>query len=122
MQKIKQEWNPYNECMETYYWDPQTETMTIKNTFNVSDVIEQNKKLQNASIDKRFGKGMLHHVADIPNVFITKILKEHNIDVFSNDKAEQMRLRRLLETPEYRFLKTTVNKLWRPISKAKKEV
>lgn len=114
MQLYKQEWNEFNGCMESYYWDPQTETMHIKNVFDVTSVIEANKKLHNASLDSRYGNAMMHHVAEIPNVFITKIKKEHDIDVLSGDPTEQRKLRRLLELPEYRFLKTTVKKLWRP--------
>ena len=114
MQAFRKEYNPYKDAYETYYWDPTTEQMVIKNTFNIGDILESNKKLQNASIDSRFGKQMMHHVAEIPMVFISKLLKEHNIDVFNTDPQEQKKLRRLLETPEYRHLKTTVKKLWRP--------
>ena len=71
-------------------------------------------KQESLSIDKRFGKEMLHHVAEIPNAIIVKMQREHNLDVFSTDPNEQKRLRRLLESPDYRYLKTTVSKLWRP--------
>lgn len=114
MKKIKTEYNPYSDCTETYYWDDDTQTVTIKNTFDVGAVLESNKRKAAGTIDSRYGNQVMHHVADIPNVFITKFKREHNIDVFSSDPAEQKRLRRLLETPEYRFLKTTVKRLWRP--------
>lgn len=114
MQKIKTEWNPLYNKTETYYWDEATQTVHIKNTYNVSDVIEQNKRSLANNIDARYGKEMLQHVAEIPNVFIAKLLKEHNIDVFSNEPEQRKRLRRLLDDPEYRFLKTTNKRLWRP--------
>ena len=114
MELIKTEWNPVHEKKESYYWDPETQTVHIKNTYNVSDIIEQNKRSINNSIDKRYGNEALQYVAEIPNVFISKFLKEHNLDVFSNDPADKKRLRRLLDDPEYRFLKTTTKNLWRP--------
>ena len=114
MKAFRKEYNPYKDAVETYYWDESTETMTIKNTFDVSDILEANKRQAHTSLDQRYGKQMMHHVAEIPNVFITKFLKEHNLDIFSEDPSDQKRLRKLLELPEYRFLKTTVKKLWRP--------
>jgi hypothetical protein len=114
MKAFKKEYNPYKEAYETYYWDEVNQKMTIKNTFDIGDILKNNKRQQNASLDSRYGKQMMHHVAEIPNVFIAKFLKEHNLDVFSQDPKDQRKLRRLLESPEYRFLKTTVKKLWRP--------
>jgi hypothetical protein len=119
MQKIKTEWNDFTGALETYYWDDVAQKVIIKNTFNVTSVLESNKRIKNTTIDSRFGNKMMHHVAEIPNVFIHKFKTEHNLDVFSKDPAEQLRLRRLLESPEYAFLKTTVKKLWRPVSKRK---
>ena len=114
MKAFHKEYNPWTDAVDTYYWDDETQDMRIKTKFDCRDILESNKKLANATIDARFNKGIFHHVAEIPNIFITKILKEHNIDVMSSDKNEQLRLRKLLETPEYRFLKTTTKKLWRP--------
>ena len=121
MQFIRKDWNELRGCWESYYWDPETEKVTIKNTFDVTAVLEHNKRLKNSTIDRRYGEGLMHHVAEIPNAFIHKFMKEHNVDVFSSDPDEQKRLRRLLESPEYAFLKTTVKKLWRPVSKKAKE-
>ena len=120
MKAFQKEYNPYTDATDTYYWDDVTQSMKVTSTFDCSGILESNKKLTNASIDSRFGRGMLHQVAEIPNVFITKIKQEHNIDVTSSDPSEQLRLRRLLESPEYRFLKTTTKKLWRPTSRKQK--
>ena len=114
MQLYKKEWNPYKDAMETWYYDDDTESFVIKNTFDVSDILKANKIQANASLDKRYGDGLMHPVAEIPNVFISKFKTEYNIDVFSTDPSEQLRLRKLLEDPEFSFLKTTTKKLWRP--------
>ena len=108
------EYNPHKGAMESWWWDEATESFTIKNTFDVTDVIEANKAQQALSLDQRFGNEMMHSVAEIPMCFIMKFQTEHNLDIFSEDPSERMRLRKLLESPEYRFLKTTTKKLWRP--------
>jgi hypothetical protein len=117
MKHFRTEYNPHKDAWEKYYWDDANEVLTIKNTFQIGSILEANKAAANASIDTRFGNKMLHHVAEIPNGVITKLMKEHNVDVFSSDPEQQMRLRRLLDDPDYRYLKTTVKRLHRPTSK-----
>ena len=90
------------------------EKIIIKNTYEIGAILEANKRAAASSVDGRFGREMLHHVAEIPNVFITKFQREHGVDVFSQDPEQKKKLRKLLEHPDYRFLKTTVKKLWRP--------
>lgn len=115
MQHFKTEWNPLKNATERWYWDADTETMTIKNTFDVTDIIEHNKAAQNASLDSRYGNQMMHHVAEIPLSWVVKFKKEHNLDIFNMEHGDEKRFRKLLELPEYRFLKTTLKKLWRPV-------
>lgn len=114
MELYKTEWNPYKEATERWYWDSDTEQFIIKNTFSVGDILQANKASANASVDSRYGKERMHHVAEIPMVFISKFLTDYNLDIFSEDPSEQLRLRKLLEDPEFAFLKTTTKKLWRP--------
>ena len=121
MQKISTEYNPFTDAMETWYWDAVNEKMVIKNTYKVGDILEDNKRRTNHTIDARYGNGMMHHVAEIPNAFIMKFKTEHGVDVFDSSPESQKKLRKILEMPEYRFLKTTVKKLYRPVSKKKKE-
>lgn len=47
----------------------------------------------------------LRMVADIPNVIVEKWLKE-GVNVFSNDPDMVNKVRRKLDEPEYRYLKT----------------
>lgn len=114
MQHFRTEWNPHKQATERWYWDAKNERMTIKNTFDVTDIIEHNKASQNASLDSRYGNEMMHHVAEIPLSWVVKLKTDHNLDMFNMDESDQVRFRKILEMPEYRFLKTTVKKLWRP--------
>ena len=112
--KISTEYNSLFDKVETYYYDDVKDEVIVKNTHRVGDVLEQNKRAAAATLDRFVGKQRYHHVAEIPNGVIVKLKKEHNIDVFSQDPAEQRRLMRLLQDPEYRYLKTTTKRLWRP--------
>jgi hypothetical protein len=116
MKHFRTEWNPHKEAMERWYWDEDTETMHIKNTFEIGDILEHNKAAAAASLDSRYGNQMMHHVAEIPNVFIVKFMQEHGINLTEANQSPEnsKKLRRLLDDPEYRFLKTTTKRLWRP--------
>ena len=54
--------------------------------------------------------GGLRHVASIPPLFMVK-LRDMGIDVFSNDPDQQKRLWAILNSNEYRFLRTTPGRL-----------
>lgn len=111
MYEFRKERNQLTGAIETYYWDDITKTMTVKNTHDVTDIIESNKRRTNASLDKRFGNEMMHPIAEIPNGVIEKWLKEDGIDVFSEDPDMQRAVLRKLHDPEWRFLRTTTKKV-----------
>ena len=106
-------YNKFSDCWETYYWDEATQTSTIKTTWDVGDILDQNKRRANSSVDSRFGGEMLHHVAEIPMGVIMKLKSEHNIDVFDTTPDTTKRLLKLLDDPEWRYLKSTVRMLSR---------
>lgn len=108
------EYNPYKEAMEEWTWDQGKEEFTIKSTFDVSSIIKANKRTSNDSLDQRFGNQMMHSVAEIPLSMVTQFKTKYNVDVFSEDPTEQLKLRKLLDSPDYRYLKTTTKRLWRP--------
>ena len=110
MKHFKTDYNPVTGAREDYYWDEMDQKLTIRNRHDVTDVIEGNKQQQNASLDSRYGNQMMHHVADIPMAVVMQWKKE-GLDIFRNDPETKRRLRRKLNDPDYRYLKTTVKKL-----------
>jgi len=58
-------------------------------------------------------KSRFHKVASLPPIIIAKILKDHNLDVFSSDPTDKRKLEKIIEL-EYPVLKTNSAKLWRP--------
>jgi hypothetical protein len=102
--------------LNEYHWDDAAETMGIKRVFDCNHIIKKNKEQQTGSLDSRFGNEMMHHVAELPLALVLKFKQEYNLDVMSNDPNENKRLMRLLDDPDYRYLKTTVKKLSRRIA------
>jgi hypothetical protein len=103
--------NSVTGAREDYFWDEQAQRMTIRNRHDVTDIVEGNKAQQNNTIDSRYGKEMLHHVADIPLALYMKWKKEEGVDVLDNTPGAKKFLRRKLNDPDFRFLKTTVKKV-----------
>lgn len=104
--------------LNSYYWNENDGTMDVRRTYDCTYILEMNKAQQINSIDSRFGNEMMHHVAEIPMTMILQLKKEHNVDVLSSDPTEAKRLMKLLDDPDYRYLKTTVKRLNRPVSRA----
>lgn len=102
-----------NGVLNRYYWNEDDKTMDVRRTFNVDHILKSNVRRANATVDSRYGDEMLHHVAEIPLTMITYFLQEHNLDVFSPDENEKKRLLKLLDHPDYEYLKTTVKRLAR---------
>lgn len=111
MQHFRTEINPVTGAREDFYWNAQEEKLVQRTRYDVTDVVEQNKRRANATVDgRKFGTGhMMHHVADIPLGVIMKIRKEHGIDVFNPNHKKA--LLRLLDSPDYRYLKSTTARL-----------
>ena len=106
--------NDVTGAVETWYYNPDTQGWKIKTTHQIGDILKQNQAQANASVHQlRYGKEMLHHVAEIPNGVITKLMREEGVNVFSNDPEQVKKLRRLLDSPDYRYLKSTVKMLSR---------
>ena len=85
---------------------PETDTTTIYREQDVSTILDINKALQNNEQFTREGiKSGWWHYGKIPMIVIEKWLNEHGVDVFNRD--HQKAVFRLLNQPEYRYLKTT---------------
>jgi len=93
--------------MTTYFdYVPETDTTIVSREQDVSHIIEANKQLQNNDQLTKDGiRNSWWHYAQIPMVVIEKFLNEHGVDVFNKDHEKAVF--RLLNQPEYRFLKTT---------------
>jgi hypothetical protein len=101
--------DPLNGITEYLSYDQETDTTTIESVGDCSPIIELNKKLQNdPDVWKEGMKNDFALYASIPPIFQLKLLQDHNINVWK--KEDGPRLSKILEDPEYRFLKTTTKR------------
>lgn len=100
------DFNPLTGETVTFKYDSLEDKMQISHHQDVERILDGNKRLQNAPEITRKGikKDMIHY-ASIPNVLVVKWKHEKGIDVFNPEHRKK--LFRLLNDPEYAYLKTT---------------
>lgn len=80
--------------------------MLITHEQDVGAILDGNKRLaNNEGLTQRGIKADMWHYATIPNALIVKWKQELGLDVF--DQSQRKRVFKLLNSPEYRYLKTT---------------
>jgi len=115
MYKFKTEFESGIGRIKEYWWDDLTEKITIRyRDFGADKVIADNKKQAIGNKGFAGDSKRMFHYASIPNGVIHSWLQE-GIDIFSNDPDMKKKVIRKLEDPEWRYLKVTESKLWRPI-------
>lgn len=105
MKHFKTEHNPITGVRHDYYWDDKNERMTIRNRHDVGDILESNKRQFNETTDARYGKEMVHHVADIPTSLWLRWKREEGVDILQNTPEAKKFLKRKLNDPDFRYLK-----------------
>ena len=106
MTKRVLDYNPYSGITTTFDYNPVDDTTTIGRYEDVSAVIEYGKDLQKHEQYSKDGiKNGWWHYFTLPNIIIEKWKNEHGVDVFNKD--HQKAVFRLVNQPEYRYLKTT---------------
>ena len=92
----------------TSYFDylPESGKTVIYTEQDVTPILEMNKALQNDTDASKQGiKNGWWHYGQIPNIIIEKWKNDHGVDVFNKD--HQKAVFKLLNDPQYRYLKTT---------------
>lgn len=106
MAKRVLDYDPLTGMTTNFEYHPETDTTVIHREQDVSVILEANKQIQNNEQISRDGiKNGWWHYAQIPMIVIEKFLNEHGVDIFNKD--HQKAVFRLLNQPEYRYLKTT---------------
>lgn len=109
MDKRLLSFDPITGLSEYHSYDDQTDTTIIETVGDCQPYIEMNKLRQNdPDVWKAGVKQEFVLYASIPPAFQVKLLIEKGIDVYNKDHGP--RLTRVLEDPEYRFLKCTTKK------------
>jgi hypothetical protein len=106
MTKRVLDYDPLTGMTTHFDYIPETDTTVISREQDVSTILDINKALQNnEQITKDGIKEGWWQYAKIPMIVIEKWINEHGVDVFNKD--HQKAVFRLLNQPEYRYLKTT---------------
>lgn len=112
MTKRVLEYDPLTGITTSVEYAPETDTTTVhREQSDVHLILDANKVLQNDEDLTRKGiKKSWWHYAQIPNIIIEKWLNEHGVDIYNKDHEKAVF--RLLNQPEYRYLKTTAKMHW----------
>ena len=100
------DYNPLTGESVVFNYDDATDVLTLVHEQDVSGILDQNKALA-ADTDrtkKQIKDDMLHY-ASVPNSVILKWQLEKGVDVFNT--KHRKKVFKLLNDPEYRYLKTT---------------
>lgn len=93
---------------EAVWWDfdHASQQATITHTQDVSAILEANKRSANDEDKTKHGiKNDWWKYASIPNIVIVEWKQKYGVDIFNRD--HQKAWFKLLNSPEYRYLKTT---------------
>lgn len=96
--------DPSSASLEAFHYDEDTQRFAVETRQDVEPILDANKRAQ-ADGDGYTPSREMRHIARIPNVVIEKWINELGVNVFNKDHAPAVR--RLLNDPDWRFLRTS---------------
>lgn len=106
------EFNPETGEVD-YFHDNGDGTFAIESVQDVTPILEANVKRFNAAADTRVDgearRSEFRHVARIPRIILTKVLREEGIDLLKPENQDE--LRRRLNDPDWRMFRTHPGRL-----------
>ena len=106
MSKRILDYDPFSGITTTFDYIESEDRTVIGREQDCSLILEANKVLQNEDeVWKRGVKQSWAHYCQVPNIIIEKWKKDHGVDFFNKDHEKAWL--KLVNQPEYRYLKTT---------------
>lgn len=106
------EYNPDTGEVE-YFHENSDGSFTVESVQDVTPILEANIKRFNAAPDSRVDgasrRSEFRHVARIPRIILTKVLREEGIDLLAPENKDELRKR--LNHPDWRMFRTHPSKL-----------
>lgn len=90
--------------LSNFHTEPDGERFAVETVADVEPIIDLNKALANDG-DGYSPSRELRRIASIPLVIVEKWKNEFGVDVFNKDHAQAVR--RLLNDPDWRYLRTS---------------
>lgn len=109
MAKRLLDYDPLTGVATYHHYDHTNDTTIIESVQDAAPFIENNKQNQLLDNDKQQIKNNWWHVASIPIGVQYKWMTEHGVNVW--DKSHRKAVFKLLNDPDYRYLKTTSGKI-----------
>lgn len=103
------DYDPLTGLAEYHSYDPLTDRTIIEYRQDATPVLERNKALQNHDDGGWSPSRDMRRAASIPDIIVLKWLKEEGINVFDRDHWPAVK--RKLNDPEYRYLRTAPGRL-----------
>lgn len=110
MQLRETEYDAFTGETKKWYFDENNDIVCTRSV-DLTALIDNCKEGANA-VRGFAGKAKFHKVFSLPPLIQHKLLKEYNLDCFSDDPSEKKRLERIIEK-DFPVLKTNSAKLWR---------
>ena len=110
MRKLISSEMSWNGIQTNYFWDSSSRKLIVQRVQLADDILDDNKAEYNSHGDhkaSRYGKRPMHKVATIPQGLIEQWMKE-GFNVYTASDAE---LRRKLNDPDYKYLRTMPGRL-----------
>ena len=103
------DFDPISGVTTTFDYDHASDTTLIGYEQDVTKILDRNKRLQNDDQYSKDGiKNEWWHEAHIPDIIILKWRTEYGVDVYNKDHLPKVK--KLLQDPVYKYLKTTSGK------------
>ena len=100
------DYDPFTGITTTFDYDHASGTTYVGAEQDVSLLLDQNAQMRNdPSYWKQGVKDCWAHCASIPNIVIEKWIKDYGVNVYNKD--HNAKVKKLLNSPEWRYLKTT---------------
>lgn len=91
-------------AVEVFHFDDATHQATIQTTMDVEPIIEQNKKMMNQGDSGYSPSREMKRIASIPNEVLMTWQMRYGVDVLKKENVHL--LKRLLNDPEWKYLRT----------------
>ena len=109
MELRETEYDPWSGETKKWYLQDNGD-ITCERSIDLTSMIDNCKEQANST--KGFSsKVKFHKVASLPPLIQHEILKNHHLDCFSSNPADQRKLEKIIEL-EYPVLKTNSSRLW----------
>lgn len=101
--------DPLTGVREYHRYDAATDRTIIETVQDVAPILDRNRALQNEDDRGWSASRELRRAASIPDIIVLKWRNEYGIDVFNRDHWPAVK--RLLNDPEWRYLRTAPGRL-----------